>query len=200
MPLIGLTGGVATGKSTFARALLREIPMEAFDSDRCVHEMLASDESVKHAIVDAFGSEVLDGTGTPDRGRLREIVFADESRRAELEAILHPRVRSAWKTAAGIALASGAMFLVDVPLLFETGIAGEFDRVIVVAAAEQTQIHRLTTNRGLAPDLATNIIRSQLELGAKTQQADHVIWNDSTVSNLDGQTRLFASWLRRRFA
>ncbi len=200
MSVIGLTGGPATGKSTFSKLLLRELPVAMFDCDRCVHDMLASDESVRHEIEAAFGPGALDETGKPDRNRLRDIVFADDTRRGELEAILHPRVRSAWTAAASAARASGGGLLVDMPLLFETGAAGEFDRIIVVAATEKTQLQRLTTNRRLAPALAARIIRAQMELGAKTRQADHVIWNDSTVSNLDGQTRLLASWLRRRFA
>jgi dephospho-CoA kinase len=195
--ILGLTGGVATGKSTFARLLLREWPMEHFDSDRCVHDLLAADDATREAVVAAFGPGVLDSSGRPDRARLREVVFADPAQRKALEGILHPAVRVRWRARAGEARKTGACILVDIPLLYETGAQGEFDRVIVVACSRETQVRRLTTERRLAPGIASGIIAAQQDLGAKIEKADHVIWNDSTVSNLDGQSRLLASWLRQ---
>jgi dephospho-CoA kinase len=201
VPVIGLTGGVATGKSTFAGLLRRELPMmELFDSDRCVHDLLAADDATRDAIAATFGPKALDAAGRPDRAALREIVFADESRRRALEAILHPVVRAKWQALARRSREAGGWLLVDIPLLYETGAQGEFDRVIVVASQPETQLRRMIHERGLAPGVASKIISAQLEIGAKTQLADHVIWNDSTVPNLDGQTRLLAAWLRRRFA
>ncbi len=197
MSAIGLTGGVATGKSTFARLLLRDFPMECFDSDQCVHELLAGDPGIRDAIVASFGREVLDSQGRwPDRARLRTIVFADEERRKALEGILHPVVRSLWTARVAEARKTKACVLVDIPLLYETGAQDGLDRVIVVACSRETQLRRLTTERGLAPELAAQMIAAQFDLGAKIHKADHVIWNDSTVSNLDGQSRLLASWLR----
>ncbi len=196
MPVLGLTGGIAAGKSTFARLLLREWPMDYFDSDRCVHDLLATDDPTRDAIVAAFGESVLAGNARPDRVRLRELIFDDNSKRRTLEGILHPSVRRAWQGRAENARKTKACVLIDIPLLYETGAQGEFDRVIVVACSRETQMRRLTTERGLAPDLAARIIATQHDLGAKTKQADHVIWNDSTVPNLDGQSRLLASWLR----
>jgi dephospho-CoA kinase len=201
VPVLGLTGGVAAGKSTFARAFLRDVPeMEHIDLDRCVHELLATDASIRSAVVSAFGSAILGSDGWPDRLKLRESVFADDARRHALEAILHPAVRERWMAAAVTARAKGSWLLVDIPLLYETGAAAAFDRVIVVAASRETQLRRMISERGLAPGLASNIISAQLPLGEKIQQADHVIWNDSTVSNLDGQSRLLAAWLKRKFA
>jgi dephospho-CoA kinase len=201
VPIIGLTGGVATGKSTFARRLLSELPtMETFDSDRCVHELLASDESVHAAIANSFGPSIFDSNGIPDRVKLRGIVFDDESRRRELESILHPLVRTRWQGLVRQARQNRGWLLVDIPLLYETGSQVEFDRVIVVASPSDTQLRRMIHERGLAPTVAAKIISTQLDIGAKTQLADHVIWNDSTVSNLDGQSRLLAAWLRRRFS
>ena len=200
MPIIGLTGGIATGKSTFAPLLLRELPMEVFDSDRCVHELLATDDSILDAIVATFGNAVCDASGRPDRTKLRELVFADESLRHQLENIIHPAIRTRWIAQAEHARTANAWLLVDIPLLYETGAAEHFDRVIVVSCHRETQIARITHKRGLAPAMAARIIDVQLDLGEKIQQADHVIWNDSTVPNLDGQSRLLAAWLRRHFA
>ena len=200
MPVFGLTGGVATGKSTFTQALLLEKPIAVFDSDRCVHELLAGDESVRDAVTVAFGREALNDAGWPERCKLREIVFTDASRRKTLEAILHPVVRSRWTAEAAEARRTHAWLLVDIPLLYETGVAGEFDRVIVVASSRSAQLQRLTERRGLAPELAARMIAAQLDLGIKIQQSDHLIWNDSTVPNLAGQVRHLARWLARRYA
>ena len=200
MPVIGLTGGIATGKSTFTRCLLDQLPMEHFDSDRCVHNLLATDDTVRDAILAAFGHEACDETGRPDRAKLRALVFNNEARRKTLETILHPIVRTHWTTLAEFARASGGWLLSDIPLLYETGVVGQFDRIVVVACHRDTQFFRLTRERGLAPGMARQIIAAQLDLGEKIQKADHVIWNDSTVPNLDGQSRILAACLRRHFA
>ncbi len=200
MPVIGLTGGIATGKSTFASALLRELPMGHFDSDRCVHDLLAADNQIRDSIVAAFGPSVCDQAGRPERTALRNIIFNDEKRRRTLESILHPAVHAQWKALAEEARRRETWLLVDIPLLYETQAEGEFDRVIVVASSKKTQIERLTQERRLAPELAEKIIASQFDLEAKTQKAEHVIWNDSTRRNLDGQARLLADWLRVRFS
>ncbi len=174
--------------------------MEHFDSDRCVHELLATDDTVRDAIIAAFGHEALGETGRPDRTKLRALVFGHEARRKTLERILHPIVRARWTALAEPMRAQGAWLLIDIPLLYETGTAAQFDRIIVVACHRDTQLSRLTRERGLAPGIATQIIATQLDLGEKIQKADHVIWNDSTVPNLDGQSRILAACLRRHFA
>ena len=200
MPVIGLTGGIATGKNTFTRCLREQLPMGHFDSDACVHDLLAADDSVRDAIAAAFGPEACDESGRPDRVKLRTLVFGNETRRKTLESILHPIVRTRWTALSDAARARGEWLLIDIPLLYETGAEAHFDRIIVVACHRDTQLNRLTRDRGLAPDTAKEIMAAQLDLGEKIKKADHVIWNDSTVPNLDGQSRLLAAWLRRRFA
>lgn len=197
MPVLGLTGGIASGKSTFATLFRRELRTEFFDSDRCVHELLAGDASTRDAVSAAFGPEVLTPDGWPDRGKLRGRVFSSDTARRELEGILHPRVRSEWRAQAAEARKTDAWQIVDIPLLYETDAQAEFDRVIVVAAPHAAQMHRLVNERKLAPALAEQMIDAQLDIGSKIAKADHVIWNDSTVSNLDGQTRLLVAWLKR---
>ena len=200
MPVIGLTGGIATGKSTFTRLLRAHLPLGHFDSDRCVHDLLAADDQVRDAIVAAFGYAACDETGRPDRGKLRALVFADDSRRRTLESILHPIVRARWTALAETARNTGKWLLIDIPLLYETGAEAQLDRVIVVACHRDTQVSRLTGERGLAPETAVRIMAAQLDLGEKIKKADYVIWNDSTVPNLDGQSRILAASLRRNFA
>ena len=200
MPVIGLTGGIATGKSTFSRCLREQLPMRHFDSDACVHDLLAADDSVRDAIVAAFGRESCDEAGRPDRAKLRSLVFGSKARRKTLEAILHPIVRARWTTGAETARARGEWLLIDIPLLYETGAEAQLDRIIVVACHRDTQVSRLIRDRGLAPETAREIMAAQLDLGEKIKKADHVIWNDSTVPNLDGQSRILAASLRRQFA
>jgi dephospho-CoA kinase len=170
-----------------------------FDSDRCVHDLLSADDRVRESILAAFGTDALGEDGRPNRLKLREIVFSNAESRKKLESILHPAVRSAWTAEAASARASGSWLLVDIPLLYETGAQVAFDRVIVVACSRETQLQRLIFERGLALDLAERIIATQLDVVEKTQQADHAIWNESTVSNLDDQSRLLAAWLKQHF-
>jgi dephospho-CoA kinase len=200
VPVLGLTGGIATGKSTFATLFQRELTTGFFDSDRCVHQLLAGDTSARDAVLATFGDEVLSPDGWPDRAKLRALVFQSHEARRKLEAILHPRVRAEWLATAAMARKTDAWQLIDIPLLYETGVQAEFDRVIVIAATRAVQVHRLVHERSLAPAMAEQMIAAQLDLGVKIEQADHVIWNDSTVLNLDGQSRLLAAWLKRRFS
>jgi dephospho-CoA kinase len=200
VPVLGLTGGIATGKSTFATLFQRELRTGFFDSDRCVHQLLAGDTSARDAVLATFGDEVLSPDGWPDRAKLRALVFQSHEARRKLEAILHPRVRAEWLATAAMARKTDAWQLIDIPLLYETGVQAEFDRVIVIAATRAVQVHRLVHERSLAPAMAEQMIAAQLDLGVKIEQADHVIWNDSTVLNLDGQSRLLAAWLKRRFS
>ena len=117
MPVIGLTGGIATGKSTFAPLLIGRFPeMAHFDSDRCVHELLAEDVLIATQISGAFGSDALGEDGRPSRKKLREIVFSDEDRRKRLESILHPAVRQRWMAEASEARRRNAWLLIDIPL------------------------------------------------------------------------------------
>jgi len=199
VPALGLTGGIATGKSTFARLFRQELGCEVFDSDASVHGLLAGDPETRDSIVETFGVEILGADGWPDRTKLRERVFRSSEDRKALEAILHPRVRAQWIARLAETSKTDAWQLIDIPLLYETGVQAEFDRVIVVAAPYDTQLQRLVRERNLEPALAEQMIAAQLDLGIKIEQADHVIWNDSTVSNLDGQSRLLASWLKRQF-
>jgi dephospho-CoA kinase len=200
VPALGITGGVATGKSSFSTALRRHLPAEFFDADRGVHELLASDPGVQKAVVDAFGADVFGPDGRPDRLRLREIVFANPVKRRQLEGILHPIIRDRWMEQAGSAARSDRWFCADIPLLYETNAQSHFAAVVVVACSPGTQRARLREQRQLSNEIAENIIASQFDLATKVAQADYLIWNDSTESCLDRQARSLAGALQRRFA
>jgi len=197
VPLLGITGGIATGKSSFTRTLQPLLPAEVFDSDRCARELLASDPAIREQVEEALGRETFHPDGTPDRLKLRELVFSDEEKRRALEAILHPAIRGRWMAWAVSTAGDRSWKLVDIPLLFETGVASRFDCVVVVACSPETQRARLKEQRGLTGDLAEKILAAQLDLSTKIQKADHLIWNDSTLSCLDGQAELLAGALRQ---
>jgi len=196
VPAIGITGGVATGKSSFTRVLLQHWPAEFFDADACVHELLAGDRQLLDEIRGAFGTTVIATDGSFDRAALREIAFNDPTARGRLEALVHPRVRARWMPKAQAARGAGGRFVADIPLLFETGTEVECDRVVVVACSPAVQRSRLQLNRGLAPALIERMIGSQLDLAAKMSRADHVVWNDGSPAALEEQARLFAATLR----
>jgi len=199
VPALGITGGIATGKSTFSRALCQYLPAELFDADQCAHELLAGDPAVRASVHEAFGPAAFDASGQPNRVWLREAVFADAGRRHTLEQILHPVIRARWTAQASRAGSTGDWFCADIPLLFETGAQAHFSAVIVIACAPETQRARLAQKRRLSTDLAEKIIAAQLDLATKIAQADHLIWNDSSASCLDRQARLLAGALRKRY-
>ncbi len=195
MPLLGLTGGIATGKTTVAQEFLRRTSADFFDADACVHALLDADPGVQAQVQEHFN--VADEQGKLNRVRLREVVFSDPAKRKLLESILHPEVRRRWLEQAKLSAASGRWFFAEIPLLFETEAESFFDRVIVVACAPETQRHRLQKNRGLTPTLAANIVAAQLDLRSKITNADHLIWNDSTAATMNGQIDLLVGWLRQ---
>lgn len=197
MPVLGVTGGIATGKSSFTSLLLRHFPAELFDADHCAHDLLTNDASIRSAVLETFGAGICDASGSPDRQKLRALIFDDPTRRRELELILHPVIRDRWTERADQKSGNGGWLLVDIPLLFETRAETCFHRIIVVACTPATQRQRLTGPRGLSPALAEKIVAAQLDLSTKINQAHHVIWNDSTLPCLERQARLLAKWLRR---
>jgi dephospho-CoA kinase len=194
---VGITGGIATGKSTFVRALLTQLPGVCFDADQCSRELMETDPVVHAEIQQAFGSDVLGDGGRPDRLKIRKVVFESAKKRQELEAILHPRIRARWVALADEHRRQGSWLLVDIPLLFETGAEMHCDQTVVVACSRSVQENRLLDVRRLSADLAQRIIDAQLDLGTKIQKAHHVIWNDSTFSCLERQAALLAGWFRQ---
>ena len=187
--LLALTGGVATGKSTFRRLLAERHAFEVFDADACVHELLGSDREIINAVQDAFGDSVLDASGVPDRAALRSIVFTDRAARQKLESILHPAVRSRWQETAFTCRVEGRDFLADIPLLYETSAEAYFDTVVVVTASPQVQRERLAA-RGLDSGTIEAMLASQLPIGEKVSRASSVIWNDGTLGALARQADL----------
>ena len=195
MPAIAITGGIASGKSTFTRLFRDLTGALVFDTDACARRLLAEDAPSLAAVRAAFGPGVFDAAGAVDRAALRAEVFANPARRTELEAILHPRVRAEWQAflQSGLQNAPDTLLLVEIPLLYETGAAAFFDHVIVVGCRLATQMRRLTQGRRLTETVAHQIIASQWELSEKMRRCHHVIWNDGAEERLRAQAAFCAS-------
>ena len=196
MAVLGITGGVASGKSSLTARLAPRLAAEVFDADAAARELVANDPEAKRKIAERFGPHILGAGGWVDRARLREEVFADAEKRSALEAILHPLIRARWTQAAQAARGSRAWLLLDIPLLFETGAEAGCDAVVVVACSPQTQRERIISQRGLSPEMAEKMIASQTSLASKAARADYVIWNDAPLARLEEQAELFAGYLK----
>lgn len=194
--VIGITGGVATGKSTLVE-FLREIHPAAkvFNADAAARALTDHDPEVKEALRREFGPEIFSGTGDLNRAALRAIVFDNADQKIALEHILHPRIRRQWSLAADDARKSGDLFLADIPLLYETG--GEIlcDRVVVVACSREIQRQRLLARTGIDPAEAEQMINSQMPLTKKIDRAGHVIWNNGDHAVLRAQAKILAGIL-----
>jgi dephospho-CoA kinase len=195
MPVIGITGGISTGKSTF-RDCLREIVPAAkfFDADLAARSVAELPE-VKEEIRGQFGSGVFSATGDLNRAKLRAIVFGDATKRRALEQILHPRIRRQWMAQTERYRNSPDFFFADIPLLYETGGEEWCERVVVVACSRKVQLDRLAKRKSLKGSEAEQMINSQMDLEEKIKRADHVVWNNGDHPTLMEQAKsLVAFW------
>ena len=193
--VIGITGGISTGKSTFSRLLYQLTGARFFDADRTARQLTDEDPEVRQLLREEFGEAIFSANGDLNRGALRAIVFADSEKKRALEQILHPRIRQQWSTLAEESRQSGRLFLADIPLLYET--QGELlcDRVVVVACAREIQQQRLISRAQLSPSAAFAMIDSQMPLAKKISRADHVVWNNGPLSVLEAQAEILARFL-----
>jgi dephospho-CoA kinase len=190
MLTVGLTGGIGAGKSEVAR-LFASYGAVLVDSDRIAREVVEPGTEGLAAVVAAFGPQVLAADGSLDRPRLGAIVFADEERRAALNAIVHPLVR---RRSAELQQAAGpdAIVVHDVPLLAENGLAPLYDLVVVVDAAEATRVDRLVRTRGMGADEARARMAAQATREQRLAVADIVIDNGGPLEELEPRVR--AAW------
>jgi dephospho-CoA kinase len=179
---VGLTGGVASGKSTVS-GLLRDLGAVVVDADALAREVLEPGTPGLAAVVAEFGPEVLDAQGALDRTRLGALVFADPARRAALEDIVHPLVRARAHDLEEAA-PPGALVVHDIPLLVETGQAGAFDAVVVVDVPVEVQVARATRDRGWSEDEARARIAAQASREERLAAATYVVDNSGTLEDL----------------
>jgi dephospho-CoA kinase len=189
---IGLTGGIASGKTTVA-ALFAELGVPVIDTDTIAREVVAPGRPALAEIVETFGTGVLAIDGQLDRGALRRLIFTDTARRRQLEAILHPRIRA--ETLARADACRGPYHIIVVPLLLETGFALLVDRVLVVDCPEPIQRARLAERDHESAEQIERMIGSQIARDARLQAADDVIDNAGSLTD----TRRQVEALHRRY-
>jgi dephospho-CoA kinase len=185
----GLTGGIATGKSTVA-AIFEKAGARLIDADRIAREAVRKDSPAYREIVAHFGAEVLQANGELDRKRLAAVIFGDLGEQRALERIVHPRVKE--EIDLGIERvrqqAPDALLIVDIPLLYEAGMQQGLDAVIVVYAPENLQIERLMARDGLTRPAAVARIRAQMPIESKRALATYLIDNSGSMESTRAET------------
>lgn len=186
---IGLTGGIATGKS-YVRRQFEALGVPTVDSDQLAREAVAPGTPGLAAVVRRFGSEILTASGELDRPKLAGIVFADPAARRHLEAIVHPAVRQA-SEAWFQALDPGrhAFAIADIPLIYEVHREKDFDAVIVTACPPDLQVERVMERDGMSETEARQRLAAQLPIEEKVRRADYVIRTDGSIADTDRQVK-----------
>ena len=194
--VVGLTGGIGSGKSTVAD-LFVAAGAGLVDTDAIAHELTAPDGAAMPAIAAAFGAAVLTPTGALDRAAMRQRVFADAGARLQLEAILHPMIRQL--SDARCLAATTPYVVLAVPLLVESGTyRARCDRIVVVDCPESLQIERVMARNGLAADQVRAIMAAQATRADRLAAADDVVLNDGGLTKLYEQVeRLHLNYLRQ---
>jgi dephospho-CoA kinase len=184
--LVGLTGGIGSGKSVVAR-MLQARGAVVFDADVLAREAIAQGTPGHDAVVARFGAHILAPGGAIDRDALASQVFANPAARLDLEAIVHPEVRRLFAEGAEEYRDSDRVVVFGAPILVETGMHTAFDVLIVVSTTVETQIDRLMRERGMSEAAIRARIDAQLPLEEKAAVADILIDNEGTIEELEGQ-------------
>ena len=179
---LGLTGTIATGKSTVYKLLLNKSEVIGFDADEVVHQLYERTDVIDRLTVE-FGSEILGKGGGVDRSSLRSLFLADAGVRPRLESIFHPLVYEEFLNKEAD-LTSGQVLLADIPLLFEKADPYCFDAVVVVACSPDKQLSRLISRSKLDRETALKMISKQVKLDFKISKSDFVLWNNGSMSSL----------------
>jgi len=195
MKVLGLTGGIASGKSVVAQ-MFRELGAEVIDADQLAREVVEPGQPALRAIVDSFGPEILGDDGTLDRGKLAAIVFADPAARARLNAITHPPIHQRLVQAVEARRHRPGLLIAAVPLLYENGRESSVEKVVVVWVDRATQIERLMQRDRLSRAQAEQRLAAQLPLDGKRDRADEVIDNRGSLE----ATRRQVDAIYRRYA
>ncbi len=185
MLLVGLTGGIAAGKSVVARRF-QELGAVLIDADEIAREVVRPGSPVLERLVERFGEDIVDADGELDRKKLAGKVFGNPDALKDLNAITHPAIGAEIVRRIDEQRNTDNVVVVDAALLVETG-RGGFDKLVVVAADPETQMKRLVTLRGMEPDEAKRRIDSQAPLEEKLAKADIVIWNEGSIQELEAR-------------
>ncbi len=198
MRLYGLTGGIGSGKSTVA-AMFRDEGIPVVDADRIAREVTAPGQYAYLEIVHRFGRGILREDGEIDRKKLADIVFSDPARRAELEAVTHPRIVEGIAYALqGLAAEGHSAAIVEAALIHEKGRGGMFHAVIGVLCARSQQIERLMTRDSMPEEKVLLRLSAQMNGAAKAKASEYVIDNSGDLASTRAQVRALAARLKRR--
>ena len=189
MRVVGLTGGIGTGKSAVA-AILRELGVTVIDADEATRAVQARGTDGLNRLAQEFGSSIITPEGDLDRSRLADIAFKDPDARLRLNAIVHPLVRQWMGERQQEAFERGdELVVMDIPLLFESRGAGAFQTTILVYAPEELQLRRLMELRGMTDEQARQRIAAQMPIEEKRRLATHVIENSGSLEQLRTRVR-----------
>ena len=187
MKRVGLTGGIATGKS-HVRAVFEALGVPTIDADVLAHKAVAPGSATFEAVKTRFGPTVLDPAGGLDRRKLGSVVFADPQARKDLEAIIHPQVVEAIdRWFASLDSQAHPFAIADVPLLYEASRERDYDVVIVTACELPTQIRRVMARDNITEAEARQRIAAQLPIEEKVRRADHVVRTDGLLASTNAQ-------------
>ncbi|MGI8615843.1 MAG: dephospho-CoA kinase [Actinomycetota bacterium] len=186
MLLVGLTGGIGSGKSTVARLLERR-GAAVIDADQLAREAVAKGTPGFDRVVDAFGRGVVSPDGELDRSALANRIFSDQAQKAALEAIVHPEVARRFSDQVEAFRATDRIVVYVTPLLVELGLAPAFDVVVVVTASPHLRVSRVASDRGLSPDEVRGRLAVQATDEQRAEVADVLIDNDGSLAELEPQ-------------
>lgn len=183
--IIGLTGGIATGKSTVSN-ILKKLNIKVIDADKIAHNVLKYGD-VREQIKDSFGNKVTNEHGEIDRKQLGKIVFEDNEKLRKLESITHPKIFEIIDYK--LKKTEAELVVLDAPLLFETSLDEKVDETWVVYASKEIQIKRLKKRDNLKKEEALDRINAQIDLNKKVKKADVVIKNEGSLKELENKVK-----------
>jgi dephospho-CoA kinase len=195
MKVLGLTGGIGSGKSMVAR-MFAQLGGDVIDADQLAREVVEPGQPALEEIATAFGRDILLPDGRLNRGKLARIIFADPAARARLNGITHPRIQERMDAEIAARRSGSGVLVVDIPLLYENDRTGTVETVIVVWVDPDTQLRRLRERDGLTVEEARQRIAAQMPLDEKRARADIVIDNSGSREN----TRRQVEAIYRRYA
>ncbi|WP_339010943.1 dephospho-CoA kinase [Fusobacterium animalis] len=189
--IIGLTGGIASGKSTVSK-YLAEKGFKVYDADK-IAKNISEEKYVQEEIIATFGDKILDKNGNVDRKKLKEIVFENKDKLEKLNGIIHPKVIDFYKKLKE--KNTDEMIIFDVPLLFESGLDKLCDKILVVISDYEVQLDRIVERDKIDRELASKIVKAQLSNEERIKKADVVIENNSNLEDLFEKVERFCEMI-----
>lgn len=187
MPSLAITGSLGSGKTTAFDLLCEYLPCAStFSADDKNRSLLEEDHEVRQLIKEKLGNDCFDPEGSPNRKRLFELITTDAKAKATLEEILHPRLEGMWMPLAErYKQTDESFFIAEIPLLYEKGLKGFFNKTILVGCSEPVRKERLLLARHLMPEETARLLELQLPQEEKVLKADYLLWNDSCLETLE---------------